>query len=121
MTSKVTGEGDAAAVKKSIDIFIYNEWHLSLDMKTKVVQHIKREWMRECESARVWECESVRVWECEIVRVWDSESVIWFPAFVWHSDIFLDITTRSCEFANHRAGIQLKTYDFYKMSSSFVG
>ena len=31
--------------KKIIDIFIYKEeWHLSIDMKTKVVQHVPRTW-----------------------------------------------------------------------------
>ena len=81
---------------------------LSLDMKTKVVQHVKREWMREWESerAREWESKWVREWllsiamktkvvqhvesgwmrECESVRKHS-----WFPAFVWHSDIFLNI------------------------------
>ena len=41
MTSKLTGEGDddAAEVKKIIAIFTYNQ---SLDMKTKVVQHVPR-------------------------------------------------------------------------------
>ena len=56
MTSKVTGEGDAGVVvKKTIDIFIYKEWHLSIDIKTKVVQHAESEWMREWKSERVWE------------------------------------------------------------------
>ena len=54
MTPKLTGEGDAAVQKKSIDIFIYKEWHLSLDMKTKVVQHVERE--------SEWENERVREW-----------------------------------------------------------
>ena len=52
MTSKLTGEG-AKGVKKSIDIFIYKEWHLSWEMKTNVVQHVESEWMRNCESERV--------------------------------------------------------------------
>ena len=46
MNSKVTGEGAAAAdddVKKSIDIFNFKQRLLSIDMKTKVVQHVKRE------------------------------------------------------------------------------
>ena len=42
MNSKVTGEGADAAVKKSIDIFGYKQRLLSLDMKTKVVQHVPR-------------------------------------------------------------------------------
>ena len=41
MNSKVTGEGEAeAAVKKSIAIFGYKQRLLSLDMKTKIVQHV---------------------------------------------------------------------------------
>ena len=55
--------------KNSIAIFGYKQWVLSIDMKTKIVQHVEREWMREWESARVWECESVRVRECESERV----------------------------------------------------
>ena len=43
MTSKVTGEGAVAMVQKSIAIFGYKQRLLSLDMKTKVVQHVKRE------------------------------------------------------------------------------
>ena len=43
MTSKLTGEGAEVAVKKSIDIFIYKALPLSLDTKTKVVQHVKSE------------------------------------------------------------------------------
>ena len=41
MNSKVTGEGDAA-VKKSIAIFAYKELILSIEMKTKLVQHVPR-------------------------------------------------------------------------------
>ena len=43
MTSKVTGEGVAAvaAVKKSIAIFGYKQRLLSLEMKTKLVQHVE--------------------------------------------------------------------------------
>ena len=60
------------------------------------------EW--ESERARVWEwdiervrkCESERVTfehrhenkSCSVWREWECERVIWFPAFVWHSDIF---------------------------------
>ena len=40
---------------------------------------------------REWECESekVRVWKWEIERLTEWVRVFWFPAFVWHSDIFL--------------------------------
>ena len=43
MTSKLTGEGGGAAeeVKKSIAIFGNKQRLLSLDMKTKLVQHVK--------------------------------------------------------------------------------
>ena len=42
------------------------EWLLSIDMKTKVVQHVESEWMRE------WNSESVimRHWESVRVREW---------------------------------------------------
>ena len=45
MNSKITGQGDAAAeeVHKSIAIFGYKQSLLSVDMKTKVVQHVERE------------------------------------------------------------------------------
>ena len=43
MNSKVTGEGDEEAVqKKSIAIFAYKQRLLSIEMKTKVVQHVPR-------------------------------------------------------------------------------
>ena len=42
MTSKLTGEGDEAAdvLKKTIAIFGNKQRLLSIDMKTKVVQHV---------------------------------------------------------------------------------
>ena len=45
MTSKLTGEGAEAAaeeVKKNIAIFAYKQRILSIEMKTKVVQHAPR-------------------------------------------------------------------------------
>ena len=51
------------------------EWFLSIDMITKVIQHVESEWMRE--------------WKSERVREWESVREIWFPAFVWRSDIFI--------------------------------
>ena len=46
MNSKLTGEGDdddeEEDVKKNIAIFTYKQWLLSIDMKTKVVQHVPR-------------------------------------------------------------------------------
>ena len=42
MTPKLTGEGAAAAeVKKSIAIFGNKQRLMSIDMKTKLVQHVK--------------------------------------------------------------------------------
>ena len=43
MNSKVTGEGDEEVKKKNIDIFTYKQRLLSINMKTKVVQHVKSE------------------------------------------------------------------------------
>ena len=45
MTSKLTGEGDEAAEdpKYPIAIFGYKQRVLSLDMKTKLVQHVESE------------------------------------------------------------------------------
>ena len=42
MNSKLTGEGDAAVPKYPIAIFGNKQRLLSLDMKTKVVQHVPR-------------------------------------------------------------------------------
>ena len=42
MTSKVTGEGDGE-VKKNIAFFGYKQRLLSIEMKTKVVQHVESE------------------------------------------------------------------------------
>ena len=57
MNSKVTGEGDVDddvdVKKKTIDIFTYKQRLLSINMKTKVVQHVKSERLKECESVRV--------------------------------------------------------------------
>ena len=41
MTSKVTGEGDEVEVKKSIAIFSNKQRVLSIDIKTKLVQHVE--------------------------------------------------------------------------------
>ena len=47
-------------------------------MKTKVVHHVESEWMRDWNSVRVRECENN-------IKTFRHS---WFPAFVWHSDIF---------------------------------
>ena len=53
--------------KKSIAIFAYKQRLLSIEMKTKLVQHVESEWMRDWKSVRVREreCVRVRAWECE--------------------------------------------------------
>ena len=44
MTSKLTGEGgDDEVQKKTIAIFAYKQRILSIEMKTKVVQHVEKE------------------------------------------------------------------------------
>ena len=53
MNSNVTGKGAGEAVKKKIIvIFTYKQRLLSINMKTKVVQHVKSERLKECESVR---------------------------------------------------------------------
>ena len=41
MNSKLTGEGDEDDVKKNIAFFGYKQRLLSIEMKTKVVQHFE--------------------------------------------------------------------------------
>ena len=81
--------------------FCPKQWLLSIDMKTKVVQHVESDWMRDWKSVRVRKSESEREWEWESVRVSfehrhenkscsEHSNIIHsrFPAFVWRSDIF---------------------------------
>ena len=42
---------------------------LSIEMKTKLVQHVESDWMRDWKSVRVRKSESEREWEWESVRV----------------------------------------------------
>ena len=55
--------------KKNIAIFGYKQRLMSMDMKTKLVQHVESDWMRDWKGVRVRECVRVRAWECESVRV----------------------------------------------------
>ena len=41
MTSKLAGEGAGGAVKKTIAIFAYKQRIWSIEMKTKLVQHVE--------------------------------------------------------------------------------
>ena len=43
----LTGEGDEDDVQKSIAIFGYKQRLFSIEMKTKVVQHVKSDSMRD--------------------------------------------------------------------------
>ena len=63
--------GCCCCQKKIIAIFTYKQRLLSIDMKTKLVQHVESEWMRDWKSVRVREreCVRVRASECESVRV----------------------------------------------------
>ena len=63
MNSKVTGDGGDDVVQKTIAIFGNNKWFLSIEMKTKVVQHVESHWMRDWKSVRVRKSESEREWE----------------------------------------------------------
>ena len=68
----------AGSQLKIIGIFTCKQRHLSIDMKTKVVQHVKSEWMRDWKSVRVRECENN-------IKTFRHS---WLPAFVWHSEFF---------------------------------
>ena len=61
--------------------------HRDENKSCSACQEWLNERLNECESEKEWE--SDREWEWEWGRERESESVIWFPAFVWHSDIFL--------------------------------
>ena len=74
MTSKVTGEGDVVDVddvKKNIDIFTYKQRLLSLDMKTKVVQHVPRIIFHV-----------FKIFKFSSFQVFKFSKHSWFPAFV---------------------------------------
>ena len=87
MNSYVTGKGVAAVhkvlskknhwcQKKSIDIFNFKQRLLSLDMKTKVVQHFPR-----------INLSHFNFWILNLK--FKIFIFFWFPAFVWLSDIFI--------------------------------
>ena len=51
--------------KKTIAIFGNKQWLLSIEMKTKVVQHVESDWMRDWKSVRVRKSERLRESESE--------------------------------------------------------
>ena len=64
--------------KKLIAIFAYKQRILSIDMKTKIVQHVGREWMRDWKSVRVsidMKTKVVQHVKSDWMREWKSESV----------------------------------------------
>ena len=65
--------------QKSIAIFGKKQWLLSIDMKTKVDQHVPRIIFH------VLKVSSFQVFKFSVFK-FSKHS--WFPAFVWHSDIF---------------------------------
>ena len=58
INSKLTGRAMLWVLSKKI--VRVREWLLSIDMKTKVVQHVKSDWMRDWMSVRVRKSEIVR-------------------------------------------------------------
>ena len=65
--------GGDKEVKKTIDILTYKQWLLSIDMKTKVVQHVPK----------------IIFNVFKVFRFSSFQKHSWFPAFVWRSDIFI--------------------------------
>ena len=65
--------------QKSIDIFTYKQWLSCLDMKTKVVQHVESEWMRE------WKNEIVRASEWMRELRYRNEAQLQFEWLCFHS------------------------------------
>ena len=56
--------------KKSIAIFSNKQWVFSIEMKTKLVQHVESDWMRDWKSVRVRKSESEIARESESEKVW---------------------------------------------------
>ena len=81
--------------KKTIAIFGNKQWLLSLDMKTKVVQHVPR-----------INLSHLNFQKFQIFKNFKFSNFSLFPAFVWLSDIFFYLNsnniTLSCEFRSHR-------------------
>ena len=89
--------------KKIIDIFNFKQRLLSIDMKTKVVQHVPR--IIIVNVFKVFKFSG-----CQVVKfdLWDKSRCLELKMSMLFWDILL-ILTLPCEFANHRAGSQLKT------------
>ena len=115
--------------KKSIAIFGYKQWHLRLDMKTKVVQHVPRinlsylkfqifKFFKNFQFSNFWKFSNFQTFSGSqllsdfqtffltknevfvqrmklLVQISNFNfkfwNFLWFPAFVWLSDIFLQL------------------------------
>ena len=76
---KVLSKKNHWCQKKSIAIFGYKQRLLSIDMKTKVVQHVPR-----------INLSHFNFWILNLnFSIFNFSIFFWFPAFVWLSDIFL--------------------------------
>ena len=80
---------DDVVVKKSIAIFGHKQWLLSIDMKTKVVQHVPRINLSYLKFQIFKFLKNFK-----FSKIFKFSNFLWFPAFVWLSDIFLYNCTR---------------------------
>ena len=106
MNSNVNGVDEVP--KKSIVIFTYKQGLLSLDMKTKVVQHVPK---------------TLKTWTRDILNnfcfhVYAQKSL--FIAENCNAFFYISILTLSCEFRVHRAGSQLKIVEQLPLPKKFL-
>ena len=112
MTSKLTGEGDAEAeVKKNIAIFGYEQRLLSIEMKTKVVQHVPRIIFNiyKIQKLKLKKVDPRHMLNKFCFHLYAQNSLFIGEncnGFVF--DTLNIIITLTCEFRVHRAGSQLK-------------
>ena len=92
-------------LKIHIGILTYKQWLLSIDMKTKVVQHVESDWMRDWKSVRVRERECVRV------RAWECESDLWASMSI---DMKTSQIVRECESERMRECECERVREFFK-------
>ena len=72
--------------KKTIAIFGNKQWLLSIDMKTKVVQHVPRI------NLSYFKFQIFKFSNFQIFKFLKFSNFLWFPAFVWLSDIFFPLS-----------------------------
>ena len=98
MNSKLTGWWLMRMSKKSIAIFGYKQRLLSIEMKTKKFQHVPTInisiWHMTCDMGHAT-CNMLHNYKYSLLSLHMKTKVVqniwhsWFPAFVWHSDIFI--------------------------------